>query len=251
MSTETPSTAPAGQSTGRPGGGLAWGKIVAGISIVIALTAAYWLLSETGALDFLLDRVEMDYRIRALGFWGPLAVIVLIAGAIVLSPVPSAPIALAAGAAYGHAWGTAYVVVGAETGALVAFAIARLLGYDVLRRWFGERLNMGLLGSQNALMGIVFVTRLLPFISFDLVSYAAGLTPLAAWRFAVATLAGIIPASFLLAHFGGEMTSGETQRMTIAVLALGGITVLPFVVRLGWVRWRRRAAGAGARRQKR
>ena len=240
MSTETPSTAPAGQSTGRPGGGLAWGRIVAGISIVIALTAAYWLLSETGALDALMDRAELENRIQGLGFWGPLAVIVLIAGAIVLSPVPSAPIALAAGAAYGHAWGAAYVVVGAETGALVAFGIARWLGHEVLRRWFGERLNMGLLGSQNTLMGIVFVTRLLPFISFDLVSYAAGLTPLAPWRFAVATLAGIIPASFLLAHFGGEMISGETQRITVAVLALGGLTVLPVVARLVWVRWRSR-----------
>jgi len=152
--------------------------------------------------------------------------------AIIFSPIPSAPIALAAGAVYGHAWGTVYVLVGAETGALVAFGIARLLGYEVFRRWYGERLNMGLLGSQNALMGVVFVSRLLPFLSFDLVSYAAGLTPLTFWRFAAATLAGILPASFLLAHFGSEMASGEAQRMTMTVLALGGLTLLPVVVRL-------------------
>ena len=41
-----------------------WGKIVAGISIVIALTAAYWLLSETGALDALMDRAELENRIQ-------------------------------------------------------------------------------------------------------------------------------------------------------------------------------------------
>lgn len=167
--------------------------------------------------------------------------IVLMTGAIVMSPVPSAPIALAAGAAYGHTWGTVYVVVGAELGALVAFGIARLLGYEMLRRWFSERLDMGLLGSQNALMGIVFVTRLLPFISFDLVSYAAGLTPLTTWRFAVATLAGIVPASFLLAHFGGEMASGESRRIAVTVLALGGLTLLPILVRLV-LAWRRSRA---------
>jgi uncharacterized membrane protein YdjX (TVP38/TMEM64 family) len=31
--------------------------------------------------------------------------------------------------------------------------------------------------SQIWLMAVVFVSRLLPFISFDAISYAAGLTP--------------------------------------------------------------------------
>lgn len=215
-----------------------WVKPLIGISVVVALVAAYWLLSKTGALESLLDTAVLMARIQALGIWGPVAVVVLMTAAIVMSPVPSAPIALAAGAAYGHIWGTVYVAAGAELGALVAFAIARLLGHDVLHKWFKDRLDMGLFGSQNALMGIVFVSRLLPFVSFDLVSYAAGLTSLTVWRFAVATLAGIIPASFLLAHFGGEMASGEARRIGITVVALGGLTVLPILIRLVLVRRR-------------
>ncbi len=78
-------------------------------------------------------------------------------------------------------------------------------------------------------MAAVFASRLLPFISFDLVSYAAGLTPLAPWRFACATLAGIIPASFVLTHFGGEMASADARRITLAVLALGALTLAPIV----------------------
>lgn len=208
-----------------------WLKSLGGTLIVLALMVAYWLLSKTGSLDAFFDQGVLENRIQSLGFWGPMAVIALMTGAIVFSPIPSAPIALAAGAAYGHVWGTIYVLVGAEIGALLAFGIARFLGYRALRRWFGERLDFGLLGTQNALMGVVFLSRLLPFISFDLVSYAAGLTPLTAWRFAVSTLAGIIPASFLLAHFGGEMISGEFQRIAVTVVALGGITMLPIIVR--------------------
>ena len=97
---------------------------------------------------------------------------------------------------------------------------------------------MGLLGSQNSLMLIVLTGRLLPFISFDILSYAAGLTSLAFWRFAISTLAGIIPISFLLAHFGGELGSADMQRVTITVLLLGGITLLPIAVK--WVLDRRR-----------
>jgi len=175
-----------------------------------------------------MDSVRLKEQINDLGLLGPLTVIGLLALAIVISPIPSAPIALASGAAYGHWWGTLYVLIGAELGAFIAFFIARALGYEILQNWFGkDRLEQGLLGSQNALMGIVFVTRLLPFISFDLVSYAAGLTSLSIWRFALATLAGIIPASFLLSHFGNEMNSGNPRRIAIAVVLLGGVTLIP------------------------
>jgi len=80
----------------------------------------------------------------------------------------------------------------------------------------------------------------LPFISFDLVSYAAGLTVLSSWRFALATLAGIIPASFFLAHLGLEMASGETARFLYSALALGLITAVPIALKLARDRMRRR-----------
>ena len=198
--------------------------------ILAGAVLAYQGLAASGGLDLLADSARLRERVSELGYWGPVGVVVLMAVAIVLSPLPSAPIALAAGAAYGHTWGTVYVVVGAEAGALVAFGIARWLGWELMCRLFGERLKMGLFGSQNVLMTIVFVSRLLPFVSFDLMSYAAGLTPLKAWRFGVATLAGILPASFLLTHFGGEMASLEPGRVMRAVLALGMVTLIPLLV---------------------
>jgi len=204
-------------------------RLLAGIVLACALVAIYWTLHETGALAAILDGAALRRQLAALGPWGPAVIVSLMMLAILISPIPSAPIALAAGAAYGHVWGTLSVLVGAELGALAAFGLARLLGYAALRRWLGPRLEIGLLGSQNALMGIVFASRLLPFISFDLVSYAAGLTVLSFWRFAIATLAGVAPASFLLAHFGGEMASGETDRILISVLLLGALTLVPVI----------------------
>jgi uncharacterized membrane protein YdjX (TVP38/TMEM64 family) len=144
--------------------------------------------------------------------------------AIVVNPISSAPIALAAGAVYGHGWGTLHVLLGAELGAMIAFGIARFLGYGALRKWFGERVEAGLWGSQNRLTFLVFLSRLLPFISFDLVSYAAGLTVLRFWRFALATFAGLIPMSFLLAHFGAELAIELDQAIYLA-LGLGVLTL--------------------------
>jgi len=216
-----------------------WLRLSVGVVLVLALFVTYWVLRETEALTILLDGAALRERIAQLGSWGPAAVVALMTLAILVSPIPSAPIAMAAGAAYGHWWGTLYVLVGAEAGAIAAFGIARLLGRAALHRWFGERLNVGLIGSQNALTAIVFVTRLLPFISFDIVSYAAGLTVLKFWRFAMATLAGIVPASFLLAHFGGELITGEADRIMTAVLLLGLITGVPILVKVMRDRLRR------------
>lgn len=202
----------------------------------ILLALAFGPLSESlQGLDG--DRISM--WVSAAGIWGPIVVIGLMTAAIVATPIPSAPIALAAGAAYGHTLGTVYIVLGAELGALAAFGLARILGRDVLRLWFGDKVDVGWLGSQSALTATVFVSRLLPFISFDIVSYAAGLSRLHFWRFGLATLAGIIPASFLLAHFGNDVVSGDSSRAVGAAIGLGALSLTPLAI-IGIRDWQRR-----------
>ena len=203
------------------------GKVVIAGLLALLLAAGFFgpLADAFGNLD----SEHISRCVSYAGAWGPVLIVALMTIAIVATPIPSAPIALAAGAAYGHTFGTVYIVIGAELGALVAFGIARVLGRDVLTRWLGEKVDAGWLGSQNALTVTVFASRLMPFISFDIVSYAAGLSCLHLWRFALATLAGIIPASFALAHFGNEAVSGETSRAVWAAVGLGALTLTPLV----------------------
>jgi len=212
--------------------------ILAGLTIFGIVLLGVWLVAPSVFAEArgLLDGERLETLVARAGLWGPVLIVTLMTVAVVASPIPSAPIALAAGAAYGHLWGTVQVVIGAELGALIAFGLARVLGYDVLRRVFGDRVDAGLLGSQTALTATVFASRLMPFVSFDMISYAAGLSRLHAWRFAFATLAGIIPASFLLAHFGGEAVSRDLGRATWAVLGLGLVTGLPLL----WVALRQK-----------
>lgn len=204
--------------------------------VVLILVYAYQLLDELGVLAIVMDSERLKDWVIQFGYKGPLVMIALMAIAIVINPVPSAPIALAAGAVYGHAWGTAYVVTGATIGALGAFWIARLLGHRLLVQWFGDKIQTGWVGSQNTLMGLVFISRLVPFISFDLVSYGAGLTPLKAWRFTIATVIGLVPVSFLLTHFGGKLASDSLDKLLIILILLGFVTVLPVLVH--WLRKR-------------
>jgi uncharacterized membrane protein YdjX (TVP38/TMEM64 family) len=196
-----------------------------GLFVLLALGASIgeWLPGSV-------DRNAVESWVSAAGPWGPLAVVALMTVAVVASPVPSAPIALASGAAYGHYAGTVYVAVGSEIGALVAFLIARGLGRRPIERLLGDKADHGLLGSQNALTLTVFASRLLPFVSFDAMSYAAGLSRLHFWRFALATIAGILPASFLLAHFGSAAMEGAFDSAEWLVLGLGLMTGLPLLL---------------------
>jgi len=91
--------------------------LIAGLS---AIGFLYWGLVDTGVMTEAFSDGGPQRFIARLGSWGPASVVGLMAIAIVVSPLPSAPIAVAAGALYGHTYGTIYVIIGAEIGAVVS-----------------------------------------------------------------------------------------------------------------------------------
>ena len=204
-------------------------KLFIFIGFLLLTVIVFIQILELGWLDVLKNQEKLIVFIKELGLIGPITIIFLIASAIIISPIPSAPVALVSGALYGHTFGTIYVVLGALLGALLAFMISRKLGYDYINKKLHHRMPVKIVGSQNTLMMIVFVTRLAPFISFDVISYAAGLTKLTYSRFIIATLMGIIPISFVLAHLGSEVNNGEMEKIVIALVFLGFITVVPII----------------------
>jgi len=99
------------------------------VLVLLGLSLLVLARPDLAGLDAdLPERDDLRLWIDAAGLLGPLLVVALMTLAIVASPLPSAPIALAAGAAYGHTYGTLLVVLGAEIGALAAFLLARGLG---------------------------------------------------------------------------------------------------------------------------
>jgi uncharacterized membrane protein YdjX (TVP38/TMEM64 family) len=207
-------------------------KISLTVAVLIVLTGIYLALADSEYLRLFTEPNMLVTNIRDMRIFGPILIIGLMSVAVVLNPLPSAPVALAAGAVYGHTMGTVYVVAGAELGAVLAFAIARWAGYDLTRRFFGETGALQRISSQNTLTMLVFVSRLIPFMSFDLVSYAAGLSPIKLWRFALATLLGLIPVSFALAHFGSEIGDGNYPLLVGVVLVIGLLTIAPMLLRM-------------------
>jgi uncharacterized membrane protein YdjX (TVP38/TMEM64 family) len=218
-------------------------RVLLVLGLIVAAVGLFLVLQHIGFIDYATDQEAVRQSVQSLGVLGPALLIGLMVLAIVASPIPSAPIGLAAGAAYGPLWGTVITIVGAAAGAIIAFSIARFVAYDVVRQWRAVRKPLEWLEkhrSQNWLMGAVFLSRLLPFISFDAVSYAAGLTHLSLWRFALASIAGIVPISILLAYGGDALLVHGSENISFWLLVAGGITLVPFLLKPLWSRLRRR-----------
>jgi uncharacterized membrane protein YdjX (TVP38/TMEM64 family) len=89
----------------------------------------------------LLDSALIETAIKGLGFWAPLAHMLLFALATVLF-VPGAIFGLAGGALFGPLWGTVLNLAGATLGATAAFLVARYLAADWKTK--GERADQSL-----------------------------------------------------------------------------------------------------------
>ncbi|MEO0918986.1 MAG: VTT domain-containing protein [Pseudomonadota bacterium] len=191
----------------------------------VCAAIAIWLWSaELAQIWAALSNLETLSGIIDTG--GPIAVVVLLALAVVVSPIPSGPIAMAAGAILGPVMGGGLTALGAILGAMIAFALSRGLGYRPLS---ASKLPMAHWitrpRTQARLALAVLVSRLIPFISFDAVSYVAGLTTIKPGYFAVATSIGVLPASFAFAAIGAGMAELDSALLMIA--ACGVTIILP------------------------
>ncbi|WP_342348951.1 TVP38/TMEM64 family protein [uncultured Nitrospira sp.] len=164
---------------------------------------------------------------------GPLAPVVfmgLMALAVIISPIPSLPLDIAAGAAFGPLLGAAYAVIGAEIGAITSFLIGRALGREVLTRLLHIKVTFCEKCSDQHLAIFVFLSRLVPIFSFDLISYGAGLTNMSIRVFALVTLVGMIPPTLALTYAGSYVGSGTWLTVPLGLTMVALLLLIPTLV---------------------
>ncbi len=85
----------------------------------------------------------------------------------------------------------------------------------------------------------MLIARLVPIVSFDIISYAAGLTPMRFRDFLGATLVGMAPATFLYAYLGEQ----APQYVQVLLIAFGVVIVVAAIL-AGFRRWQRSKAAS-------
>lgn len=116
--------------------------------------------------------------INNLGFFAPLIYIWIITLSVVISPIPGAPLTVVAGTIWGTIIAGIYSVIGGFLGGLIAYFLGYTLGRSSIKFLTGKIVYFSQQKGELYLSVFIFITRLLPIFSFDLISYAAGISGL-------------------------------------------------------------------------
>jgi uncharacterized membrane protein YdjX (TVP38/TMEM64 family) len=179
-----------------------------------------------------------------LGWIGPLAYVALYVVGSVLA-LPGVVLTVAGALAFGLWKGLALVVISSNLGASAAFAFARFVARDALERRLPARLRE--LDRRLETQGVraVILLRLVPAFPFNAINFACGLSRIRYEDFAVGTLVGMIPGTFLwmLAATSAARFSASSPVTWAPV----GLFVLLLFAPHAWKRWRARRSARSER----
>ncbi len=207
-------------------------RIIALIIIGIMLGLYFFVPSikaKTNEAFSTISKLDTNVVVAYLRSYGKLAAVVsfiLMILQSIAAPIPAFLITLSNAAIFGWVKGAILSWSSAMAGAALCFFLARALGRDAVER----------LTSKGAMESVdvfferygkyaILICRLLPFVSFDFVSYGAGLTNMGFWSFFIATGIGQLPATIVYSYVGGTLTGGA-QKLFLGLLTLFALSIM-------------------------
>lgn len=207
------------------------------ILLLMALMAWVWIpavsdfLRQSLAAFATVDQHALENFIRS---WGTQAAVVsffLMILQAIIAPLPAFLITFANASLFGAFWGGVLSWTSAMAGATLCFFIARILGRSAVEKLTGKTVlkNMDAFFERYG-KHTILVCRLLPFVPFDPISYAAGLTSIRFRHFFLATGIGQLPATIVYSWAGSLLTGGAFWFIT-GLFVLFALTVVIPVAR--------------------
>ena len=198
--------------------------LIAGAALLAAAALAYalipgvrvWVGTATNALARGDIRFLRDYLL-GFGPWAPVVSALLMVLQSVAAPLPAFVVTFANGLLFGWVWGAALSWSSAMAGASLCFWIARSFGRPAVDKLAGgsHALDVSDMFFERYGDRAVLIARLLPFVSFDIISYGAGLTSMAFWPFFWATGLGQLPATLIYSYLGQNLTGSVRVLFTV------------------------------------
>ncbi|NJM05748.1 TVP38/TMEM64 family protein [Candidatus Gracilibacteria bacterium] len=239
----------ADESTARRDGFLArhWQKLVAA-AIWLALVGSflgYSIITGSSPTETLQDVVDL---LRTP--FGPLLYIII----YTLRPLAffsAIVVTLLGGAIWGPVWGTAFVVIGSNMSATLAYVFGRAFGQGVLAK--GDGATQGIVGRYaerlraNA-FSTVLIMRLI-YLPYDLVNYLAGFLRVPYKPFILASILGSLPGTLTFVLAGASLDIDDIFAGNFDIAAINpwtlALSAILFVAGIAFSRLlRRQEAGA-------
>lgn len=212
-------------------------KIIAMISLPIII-AILLIIPNSRAVLFnvieLFSTADPEPIKEYILSFGSLSVIIsflLMVFQSLVAPLPEFLITFANAAIFGWLWGALLSWTSSMVGAAACYGIARLYGRNTVVKLTGNTALESVdeffdkFGAKS-----ILIARLLPFMPFDIVSYAAGLTSMRFWPFILATGLGELPATIIYSY-AGKMLAGGTSTFVYGLLIVFSLVTLTTIIR--------------------
>lgn len=227
----------------------AWAKRILLLALIGGAVGAYYMIEPVRTVmnrvfqmfasgDF---TVVKDF-VASYGAYAAAISFLLMIFQSVAAPLPAFLLTFANANLFGWWQGALLSWSSAMAGAAVCFLIARILGRDAAEK-LTSRAGLAQIDTFFEKYGknTVLICRLLPFVSFDIVSYAAGLTSMSFGAFFAATGLGQLPATIVYSYVGSMLTGGAKLLVTGLMLLFALSALIVMVRKIYMDRQRQRA----------
>jgi len=229
------------------------GLRLACLAVVLAAGVIAWRCGAARDLDWpalAAHRAQWAADIAAHPAAAPIAFVGIYALGVALSLPVALCFSLLGGLLFGIWLGGALTVLGACTGAVLLFLIARNLLAPFFEARLGRHIARLRPGLERDGFGYLLALRLIPIFPFWLVNLAPALLGMKLAPYALATVIGMVPISLVLsaagAGLGDSLAAGSAPsiamllrpQILLPLLAMALLALLPVLRR----QWRARAA---------
>lgn len=211
------------------------GKAAVTAAAIAAILAYYFIPSVNQTMNTILsafasgDFTVVRAFVESYGAYAAAVSFLLMILQSIAAPLPAFLLTFANANLFGWWKGAILSWSSAMAGAAVCFYIARILGRDVAEKLTSKAglEQIDEFFERHGKMSIL-IARLLPFMSFDIVSYAAGLTSMSFGSFLFATGIGQLPATIIYSYVGSMLTGGAKLFVTglLLLFAISALIVL-------------------------
>ena len=196
---------------------------ISGIAIGLAYLFIHWPREWTflNGMAFHGNIARLKTFILSFGFWSPMISAFLMISQSVILFLPAFPIFVVNALAFGPFWGTLLSWSSAVAGSILCFAIAKVLGRPVVQRLVNKvHLEVADSTLKRYEKYIILLFGFVPVISFDVISYAAGLTVLTYWEFLPLVCIAQIPSALFYSLFVNQIDRGTLDAYWIIAASL-------------------------------
>ena len=170
-----------------------------------------------------ITQAKVQHLVLRYGYFSWLAYIGLLVVTI-LSPLPDTPVVLAGGFIFGPYIAIPLTIVGQLLGATADFYLARAFGRSFVTKKFPHATKT--LNHYSHTLGwqTVFLMRLTPTLSFDILSYAAGLSTIRYRPYILATFCGMLPF-LIISTVLGYSAGLHSKTLPIIIVLIGAVVI--------------------------